>query len=202
MSMSMSGAIRFGAQESAWMSSCNSSGRAPVRAGNHRRSPTHGISWRARADDSVVRWRCVERSGNAPGRSTLSERRRGSWGEAAFPGYGLWIDGTCSVLLQRLRLLTASRSSKTSCRSSDSLRSVTSRLTTTFGASEPLTGRRARDSDVRGDGRVPRALHKIPKPASPALSPERSARSRFSYRHNADNVPVGESWFRIAAESR
>ena len=34
---------------------------------------------------------------------------------------------------------------------------------------EPPTGRRARNPEVRGDGRVPRALHEIPKPVVVAL---------------------------------
>jgi hypothetical protein len=77
---------------------------------------------------------------------------------------------------------TRRRSFKTSCRSSGSVRSATSRQTTTVGAAPP-TRRRARDPEVRGDGHVPRALGEIPKPVIVALL--RASRGR----HGDDHRP-------------
>jgi hypothetical protein len=65
-------------------------------------------------------------------------------------------------------LRTRRSSFRTSCRSSGSVKSATSRQTTTVGAAPwPPTRRRARDSEVRGDGHVPGAL-------------DESSRSRWS----------------------
>ena len=62
------------------------------------------------------------------------------------------------------------------------LRSVTSRLTTTVRClAEPPTGRRARDSEIRGDGHVLGALDEIPKPVVVALL--RAGRSRHGNDH-------------------
>ena len=81
-----------------------------------------------------------------------------------------------------MSFFTRRRSSKTSCWSSSAVRSVTSRLTTTFGAwpSHPR-GRRARDAEVRGDGHVPGALNEIPKPVVVALL--RAGRGRHGHDH-------------------
>jgi hypothetical protein len=77
---------------------------------------------------------------------------------------------------------TRHRSSRTSCWSSDALRSVTSKLTTTFGClAEPSTGRRAGDSEICGNGHVSGALDEIPKPVVIALL--RAGRSRHSNNH-------------------
>jgi hypothetical protein len=60
---------------------------------------------------------------------------------------------------------TRRRSSRTSCRSSDAFKSVTSRLTNDLRCrGEPPTRRRARDPEIRGDGHVPGTLDEIPKP--------------------------------------
>jgi hypothetical protein len=61
-------------------------------------------------------------------------------------------------------LFTRRRSSRTSCWSSDALRTVTSRVTTTFGAqpSHPRAVERG-GPEIRGDGHAPGALDEIPK---------------------------------------
>jgi hypothetical protein len=59
--------------------------------------------------------------------------------------------------------------------------STTSRQTTTVGAApQPATRRRARDSEVRGDGHVPGSLDKISKAVVVAL---RAGRSRHGNDH-------------------
>jgi hypothetical protein len=66
---------------------------------------------------------------------------------------------------------TRCRSFRTSCWGSGSVRSATSRQTTTVGAApSPPTRRRARDSEVPGDGHVPGALDEMPKPVVVALA--------------------------------
>ena len=76
---------------------------------------------------------------------------------------------------------TRRRSFSTSCWSSEALKFVTSRLTTTVGAAKPPARRRARDSEVGGDGHVPGALDETPKPVIVALL--RAGRGRHGHDH-------------------